>query len=84
MMVEQFGLAMMPACPAMASGLISGMTSGTEGSMRNAEELSTTTAPARTAMGANFFEIDPPALKKATSTSRKLFSVSSSTAISRP
>ena len=51
----------------MASGLISGITSGTVGSMRNAEELSTTTAPAWAAMGANFFEIDPPALKNAMS-----------------
>ena len=32
--------------------LTSGMTSGTDGSMRKAEELSTTTAPARTAAGA--------------------------------
>src|ERR1035437_8914540 len=67
MIVEQFGLAMMPWCWRMASGLISGMTSGTFGSMRKADELSTTTAPAWAAMGANFFEIDPPAEKKAMS-----------------
>ena len=84
MMVEQFGFAMMPSCAAMASGLISGITSGTFGSMRKAEELSTTTAPARAAIGANFFEIEPPALKNAMSMSSKLFSVSSSTSTSRP
>ena len=63
---------MIPWCPHMASGLISGITSGTVGSMRNAEELSTTTAPACAAIGANFFEIDPPALKNAMSISAKL------------
>ena len=38
----------------MRLALISGITSGTSGSMRKAEELSTTTAPAFTAAGANF------------------------------
>src|SRR5258706_4035850 len=76
MMVEQLGLAIMPLWLARASGLISGMTRGTPGSIRNAEELSTTTAPARAAMGANFLEMEPPALKKAISTPWKLFSVS--------
>ena len=46
---EQFGTAMMPLCSRMRSALISGITSGTFGSMRKAEELSITTAPALTA-----------------------------------
>ena len=50
----QFGLAMMPLWSRMRLALISGITSGTFGSMRKAEELSTTTAPALTAIGANF------------------------------
>src|SRR6185437_5348061 len=45
MIVEQLGLAMIPLCCLTASGLISGTTSGTPASIRNAEELSTTTAP---------------------------------------
>ncbi len=46
----QFGLAMMPLWSRMRFALISGITSGTFGSMRKAEELSTTTAPDFTAM----------------------------------
>ncbi len=68
MMVEQLGLAMMPRCARTASGLISGTTSGTAGSMRNAEELSTTTAPCCTASGAKRLEVLPPAEKSAMST----------------
>ena len=58
MMVVQFGLAMMlrgwffAAC-----GLISGTTSGTSASIRKADELSITTAPAAAAEGANSLEI---------------------------
>ena len=52
MIAAQFGLAMIPWWRAISSGLISGTTSGTAGSMRNAEELSITTAPLRTAIGA--------------------------------
>src|SRR4051794_28105178 len=52
--------------------------------MRNAEELSTATAPALAAIGQYFLEIAPPALKNTMSVSAKLFSVSSSTLISRP
>jgi hypothetical protein len=51
----------------MASGLISGMTSGTSGCMRNADELSMTTAPACTARGANSLLRALPAEKKAIS-----------------
>src|SRR5438094_3233892 len=51
-MVEQLGLATMPlGMRRRASALTSGTTSGTSGSMRQALELSTTTAPARAAMG---------------------------------
>ncbi len=52
MMAAQFGLAMMPRCLSAAAALISGITSGTPGSMRNAEELSITSVPWRTASGA--------------------------------
>ena len=46
-MVVQLGLAMIPLRASdTASGLTSLTTSGTSGSMRQAEELSTTTAPA--------------------------------------
>ena len=45
--VVQFGLAMIPLrASAIASGLTSETTSGTSGSIRNAEELSTTIDPA--------------------------------------
>ena len=47
----QLGTAMMPWCSLMRRALISGMTSGTSAAMRNADELSTTTAPALTAIG---------------------------------
>src|SRR6185437_3923371 len=72
MIVEQLGFATMPRCPAIAWGLISGTTSGTAGSMRKAEELSTTTAPARAAIGAKRLEIEPPAENSAMPTPRKL------------
>src|SRR5882724_7925012 len=62
----------------MRSALISGITSGTFGSMRKADELSTTTAPALTAMGVNFLEMPPPAENSAISTPSKEFSSSSS------
>ena len=80
----QFGLAMMPICREIASGFTSGTTSGTPGSMRNAEELSTTTAPCRTAIGANRRDTAPPAENSAISTPGKLSSFSSSTAMPSP
>src|SRR3954467_10046483 len=64
----QFGLAMMPLWSRMRPALISGMTSGTSGSIRKAEELSTTTAPDFTAIGAYFFEMPLPAENSAMST----------------
>ena len=67
MAVVQFGLAMMPLCHFTSAPLISGITSGTESSMRNALELSTTTQPALAASGANSFDTPPPALNRAIS-----------------
>ena len=81
---EQFGLAMMPLWSRMRPALISGITSGTFGSIRKAEELSTTTAPALTAAGANFREMPPPAENSAMSTPSNDFSVSSSITIFWP
>ena len=72
--VEQFGLAIIPLCRFTSCGLTSGTTSGTSGSMRNALELSITTAPALTAAGTRRLLISPPALKKVTSTPSKAFS----------
>jgi len=66
--VEQFGFAMMPWCSGMSFELISGTTRGTCGSMRKADELSITRAPAATAAGANCLLLEPPAEKKAIST----------------
>src|SRR5580658_6672285 len=57
MIAQQLGLAMMPWCVPSACALISGTTSGTAASMRNAEELSITVAPARTASGAKRREL---------------------------
>src|SRR5580658_5127992 len=84
MIAQQLGLAMMPAWPRIASGLISGTTNGTLVSMRKAEELSTTVAPARTAIGAKRLEVLPPAEKSARSTPAKLASVSSCTVSGLP
>ncbi len=74
----QFGLAMMPLCSLTRRPLISGITSGTPSAMRKADELSTTTAPALTAIGANFLEMPPPAENSAMSTPANDVSVSSS------
>ena len=66
--VVQFGLATMPLPMwSSASGLTSETTSGTSGSMRHADELSTTSAPAAAKRGAHSREVAPPALKSATS-----------------
>ena len=59
--VVQLGLAIIPLCKAAASGLTSGTTRGTWGSIRKALELSITTAPASTAFFAHTFDVDPPA-----------------------
>ena len=61
-MVVQLGLAMMPlGRSAVSSGLTSETTSGTSGSLRHAEELSTTTAPAAANLGAYSREAVAPA-----------------------
>jgi hypothetical protein len=84
MIAAQFGLAMMPRWSCSASELISGTTSGTPESILNAEELSITTVPLRTAIGAKRFDVALPAEKSPMSTPLKLFSVSSRTGSIRP
>src|SRR3954466_3017231 len=83
-MAAQFGLAIIPLWSRMRFGLISGSTSRTFRSMRKAEELSTTTAPERTAIGANFFEMLPPAENRAMSTPSKERSSSSAITMGWP
>ena len=56
--VEQFGFAIRPLWPSSASGLTSATTSGTSGSRRHLELLSTTTAPASTKRGAHSPDVD--------------------------
>src|SRR5271163_3764698 len=70
-MVEQLGLAMMPLCFLISSGLTSGTTNGTSLSIRNCEVLSITTAPALAAIGAHIFEISAPGEDKTISTPLK-------------
>ena len=68
-MVEQLGFAMIPfGRLAAASMLTSGTMSGHSGSFRNAEELSTTSAPLLAAIGDHSRDVPPPAEKSATST----------------
>src|SRR5208283_474294 len=67
-MVEQLGLAMIPLCFLISSGLTSGTTKGTSGSIRNCEVLSITTAPALAAIGAHILEISAPGEDKTMST----------------
>ncbi len=81
--VEQFGLAMMPSCHARSSALTCETTSGTDGSMRHADELSITVAPRFAASGASAFDVSPPALNSAMSTPSNASGVASSTSISR-
>src|SRR5688572_30701072 len=84
MMVEQLGLAITPLCLWIASGFTSGTTNGTPSFIRKAELLSTTTAPAATAIGAYSLEMLPLAEKSAIWMSLKLSLVSSSTGYSLP
>src|SRR3954447_5076120 len=81
-MVEQFGFATMPRWPRAASGLTSATTSGTSGSIRNADELSTTTAPRSTAIGAHSRERAAPALNSAMSTPSNSSGATACTSIS--
>jgi hypothetical protein len=66
------------------SGLTSDTTSGTSGSLRQAELLSITTAAGGRRAGASFFEVEPPAEKNTTSSPAKSAVSASSTTISRP
>ncbi len=82
--VVQFGLAMMPLrASRTAAGLTSLTTSGTSGSIRQAEELSTTTAPAAANTGASAFEVPPPAENSAMSSPEGSAVAASSTTTSR-
>jgi hypothetical protein len=66
--VQQFGTAMMPSCSSARSGFTSGTTSGTLGSMRHADDLSSTTELPRTACGTSSRLAAAPTAKKNTST----------------
>jgi hypothetical protein len=67
--VVQFGLATIPFGALWAAcGLTSLTTSGTSGSMRHAEELSTTVAPAAANRGAYSRDAPAPAENSAMST----------------
>jgi hypothetical protein len=70
-MVVQLGLATIPfGRSAIACGLTSATTSGTCGSIRQADELSITTAPASATRGASSSEVPLPAENSATSRPR--------------
>ena len=84
-MVVQLGLAMMPLGGFSASsGLTSLTTSGTSGSLRQAEELSITTAPAAATLGANSRDMVAPADIRAMSRPAKSAVAVSSTVIGTP
>src|SRR3954452_12452757 len=84
--VVQFGLAMMPRRAAMTGsmspGLTSETTSGIDGSLRKAEELSTTMTPASTNPGATAREVVAPAENSAMSSPAGSAVAASSTTIS--
>ena len=83
--VVQFGLAMMPLrASRTASGLTSDTTSGTSGSIRHAEELSMTIAPAAANRGACAFDVAPPAENSAMSSPLGSAVAASSTTTSVP
>ena len=70
-MVVQLGLATIPfGMRSSAAALTSGTTSGQSGSMRQAEELSMTMAPAAATLSPNCREADAPMENSATSTPR--------------
>ena len=83
--VVQFGLATMPlGMVSRSSGLTSLTTSGTSGSLRQAEELSTTMAPTAATWGASSFEAAPPLENSAMSRPEKSAVAESSTVTSPP
>ena len=82
-MVVQLGLAIMPFFAFLtSSGFTSLTTSGTSGSMRQAEELSITVAPEAANFGASSFEVPPPAEKIAMSIPERSAVAASSTTYS--
>jgi len=84
-MVEQLGLAMMPLGGfLMRRAFTSGTTSGTSGSMRQAEELSTTIVPRSAAIGPHSRERAAPAEKSAMSTPANASGEGTFTIKSRP
>ena len=84
-MVVQFGLATMPfRIDASAAALTSGTTSGTSGSIRQADELSMTTAPPDTNLGASCAEAEAPMENRARSRPSTSAVAASSTTTSRP
>ena len=83
--VVQFGLAMMPLrISLIACGLTSLTTRGTSGSIRQADELSMTTAPAAANFGASSLEDEPPAENSAMSMPVRSATSESSTTRSCP
>src|SRR5690242_2537603 len=81
-MVVQLGLAMMRLdASAMRLPLTSLTTSGTSGSIRQADELSITVAPASANRGAITLDADPPIEKSAMSTPLGSAVAASSTSI---
>ncbi len=80
--VVQLGLAMIPRGRSLTAWSFTwATTSGTSGSIRKAEELSTTTAPAAANAGAKRRERSPPAEKRAMSTPAGSDTARSSTSI---
>ena len=81
----QLGLEMMPFGRfRAASAFTSGTTSGTSGSIRNAPELSTTTAPLAAAIGAHCADTSSGTSNIATSTPSKASSLIATTSTSSP
>src|SRR3954462_7442941 len=80
-MVVQFGVAMIRFRGRSASApLTSATTSGTSGSIRQADELSMTVTPAAANVGASALDVDPPAENSAMSRpDGSAFSASSTT-----
>src|SRR6266508_1441390 len=82
--VVQLGLATIPSgWSSAAAGLTSASTRGTCGCMRQALELSITTAPRAAATGAHSRDTPPPAEKKATAAPSNAPGASASTSSSR-
>src|SRR5271165_5529640 len=84
-MVVQFGLATIPlGIEDNAATLTSGTTRGTSGSIRQAEELSMTTAPAAANLGASSFDAGAPVENRAMSNPATSAMAASSTTTSFP